>query len=85
MRTAAALLCGAALAATAAGSPLWDYVNTPDAVYNWVDTGFRYNETGWSGYMLNLTSQTWLTPAESDRSVWTHQLLVVIPDNLVDT
>ena len=46
MRTATALLCGAALAATAAGSPLWDYVNTPDSAYKWVDTGYRYNETG---------------------------------------
>ena len=46
MHTAASLLAGAALLATAAASPLWDYVNTPDDTYKWVDTGFRYNETG---------------------------------------
>ncbi len=30
----------------------------------------------WTGYLLNLTSQTWLTAAEVDRPVWVHQLLV---------
>ena len=32
--------------------------------------------------MLNLTSGTWLTPADSNRYIWTHQLLVVVPWNV---
>jgi hypothetical protein len=32
--------------------------------------------------MLNLTSQTWMTSAESSRPVWTHQLLVIVPDKI---
>ena len=34
---------------------------------------------GWDAYLLNLTSGTWLTEAESSCYVWTHQLLVVVP------
>jgi hypothetical protein len=29
---------------------------------------------------LNLTSQTWLTSAESSKPVWTHRLTVCVPD-----
>ena len=29
-----------------------------------------------AGYLLNMTSQQWLTTEVSDRSIWTHQLLV---------
>jgi PhoPQ-activated pathogenicity-related protein len=63
------------------------YVHAPDPHYSWVDTGLRVNGTGleskhkWTGYILNMTSQHWLTPADSDRSIWTHLLVVVVPDN----
>lgn len=84
MKAAFATLLAAAAFAYAAASPFWDYVNKPDPAYAWRDTGFRYHEKGWTGYMLNLTSQTWLSPADSNRYIWTHQLLVVVPDNLKD-
>mgnify|MGYP000453753514 FL=1 len=29
--------------------------------------------------MLNLTSQAWLTPEDTDRHIWTHQLMVFVP------
>lgn len=29
-----------------------------------------------------MTSQTWLDSSNSNRPVWTHQLVVVVPDNL---
>jgi len=34
--------------------------------------------------MLNVTSGTWMTPEYSDRYVWSHQLLVVVPDTIDD-
>jgi len=71
----AALSC---LAAVQAG-PLWDYANAPDPAFAWVDTGYRINNPQWTGYLLNLTSQTWLTPQDTDRHVWTHQLMVFVP------
>ncbi len=66
---------------------LSSYVKAPDPAYAWVDTGLRINGTGleskvkWTGFILNVTSQTWLTPQDSDRSTWTHLLVVVVPEN----
>lgn len=78
-----ALLCLFGVSA-ASGSDLWDYVHTPDPTYTWYDTGIviRNDTFGWTGYYLNMTSQTWLTAQDSSRPVWTHQLVVVVPDNL---
>ena len=61
-------------------SPLHYYVNNvTDAEYDWelVET---IKLAGAHAYVLNLTSQRWLTERESDRSVWWHQLAVVVPD-----
>ncbi|TWU42294.1 PhoPQ-activated pathogenicity-related family protein [Novipirellula artificiosorum] len=56
-----------------------EYVAAPDDTYQWqlvaskrVD-GFRY-------HVIDLKSQTWLTPAEVDRPVWQHWLTLIIPD-----
>lgn len=35
-----------------------------------------------SGYVLNLTSQQWLDTTKVDRSIWTHQLVVIVPNTL---
>lgn len=44
---------------------LLDYIRLPDPAYSWRDTGARLtgvtNHIGWTGYVLNLTSQAWLT------------------------
>jgi PhoPQ-activated pathogenicity-related protein len=64
------------------------YVNHPDPAYEWHDTGVRIHgkkgilaKSDWTGYVLNYTSQTWLTPADSDRSVWQHRMVVIVPAN----
>jgi PhoPQ-activated pathogenicity-related protein len=36
----------------------------------------------WTGHVLNMTSQQWLTPEDVDRSIWFHYLVVIIPSNL---
>jgi hypothetical protein len=34
------------------------------------------------GYVLNMTSQGWLDASQVDRYIWTHLLVVIVPDNL---
>jgi PhoPQ-activated pathogenicity-related protein len=83
----------AATAATAAASPLWDYVHSPNPSYGWYDTGVVIESSfdnitkagGWKAHLLNLTSQAWLTPADfvgSIGHVWTHNLVVVVPETI---
>jgi len=81
MRAVLALLLAASLASA---SPLWDYVHTPDSHYSYFDTGVRLGGSGygWTGYLLNMTSQQWLDPTRVSRSIWTHQLVVIVPDKL---
>eukprot|EP00944_MAST-04C_sp_MAST-4C-sp1_P016170 g16170.t1 len=69
---------------------LYKYVHKPDPHYTWQDTGQRISgkskfctkNCGFVGYVLNMTSQGWLTAEETSCSVWTHQLVVIVPDNL---
>ena len=84
--TALALACGGAAAYEM--KPLDEYVWTPDEHYQWVDSGHTIegrNAEGsvtYTGYCLNMTSQQWLTPEDSSRSIWWHQLVVIVPSNL---
>jgi PhoPQ-activated pathogenicity-related protein len=66
--------------------PLFDYVAKLDTSYKYRDTGIVLNENRlygkWVGYVLNVTSQTWLSEEEVSISVWTHNLVVIVPDHL---
>jgi len=59
-------------------SVLDDYItyNDPYTEYSVVssETGF-----GYSSYILNLTSQKWLTDAEVDHPVWQHWIILLVP------
>lgn len=83
---ACALLVGAAVLVSA--TPLDDYVNKPDSNYAWQDTGVVVTTPlGWTGYVLNMTSQAWLTPQDwrhehSNNGLWWHYMLVIVPDKL---
>ena len=48
---------------------LQDYVARPEPSYRWEDLGLRLEgeEGDWTGYVLNFTSQQWLTPAVVSR------------------
>lgn len=63
-------------------TPLDIYVNTPDPSYKWKLIESSKQE-GYIVYFINLTSQTWLSEKESDRSVWTHWLSLCIPDKVL--
>lgn len=65
---------------------LIDYVNTPDPAFEWHDTNYTWSNDLYSGYTLNLTSQTWLTPEDFDGPngyVWSHQLVCIVPKLLL--
>ena len=61
---------------------LKNYIDKPEPAYKWTDTGVRLRDEGWTGYMLNFTSQTWLHPQLVTRSEWWHQLLIIVPDTV---
>ena len=69
---------------------LYKYIHKEDPHYSWKNTGvtikgtslFCKHNCSFTGYLLNLTSQGWLTKKETSCSVWTHQLVVIVPDTL---
>jgi len=63
---------------------LFAYVSAPDSHYSYYDTKQTIAGDGWTGYVLNMTSQGWLSPSDSNRPVWTHTLVVVKPDTIAN-
>ncbi|MBU6319422.1 MAG: PhoPQ-activated pathogenicity [Alphaproteobacteria bacterium] len=54
------------------------YVEVRDPVYGWKEVSSFAGE-GYTGHVLELTSQSWRTETDVDRPVWTHWLTVLIP------
>ena len=63
-----------------AGTELADYVNKPDSHYGWKIVSKQSNEDG-SVFILEMTSQQWLTKKEVDYPVWQHRMAVYVPEN----
>ncbi|KAI8512511.1 hypothetical protein Bbelb_091500 [Branchiostoma belcheri] len=64
-------------------TPLDDYVNKPDPHYSYHEVlEWRLKGPGYTTYLLNMTSQQWLTEKEVDRTIWWHWLTVTVPDNI---
>ena len=78
---AAMLVCLAGVAGLAHATELDDYVAAADPAY-----GFTLLNTvpgaGFTDYILEMTSQTWRTAAEIDVPLWTHHLVVTVPDTV---
>jgi len=55
------------------------YIAKPEPAYGWTLAKTITGE-GWTGYVLDLTSQTWRSKAEVDRADWKHWLTIVKPD-----
>ena len=57
------------------------YIAKPDPTYGWklVNT---IPGNGYTGYVLELTSQSWRSAKDVDRPVWKHWLTIVKPDNV---
>ena len=65
-------------------TPLDNYVAAPDTNYNFhvVNTIHGKDQTA---YVLEMTSQAWLTTNEVDRPLWKHWLIIVRPDKLTSS
>lgn len=57
------------------------YVARPDPAYKWALTK-TIPGTGVTGYVLDMTSQTWLTPQEVDRTEWKHWVTIYKPEKV---
>jgi len=63
---------------SAAGSALDDYIAEPDTSYRWSEV-CTINGSGYKAYVLDMTSQTWRSPGEVDRTEWQHWVTVIKP------
>ena len=72
-----------AASAAAAETALDRYVRKPDPTYKY-ELVRTLPGSGFTTYILDLTSQTWRTPAEVDRTVWKHWLTIVKPDEVTN-
>ncbi len=70
-----------ALAHLPAKTALDDYVQREDPSFAWsiVNT---HRDRGYTAFVVELTSQTWRTADEVDRTLWKHWLRVVKPDEV---
>jgi len=55
-----------------------DYIAAPDSSFTWSDVN-TINGPGYTADVLNMTSQTWRTPAEVNRTQWQHYVTVIRP------
>ena len=60
------------------------YVKKPDPTYRYEVVNTIHRE-GYTTYIVDMTSQTWRTPAEVDRPAWKHWLTIVKPDRVTGT
>ncbi len=68
-------------APASAKTALDKYVEAPDPSYKYelVD---KKRGTGYTSFILKMTSQTWRSTTEVDRNVWWHWMVVVKPDEV---
>ena len=60
------------------------YVAAPDPSYKYELAGTIDGE-GYTGYVLDMTSQSWRSAAEVDRTLWRHWVTVIKPKNVTST
>jgi PhoPQ-activated pathogenicity-related protein/creatinine amidohydrolase/Fe(II)-dependent formamide hydrolase-like protein len=63
------------------GTALDEYVKKPDASYTYsvVDT---IKGKGYTAYVLDMTSQSWRSKEEVDRTLWKHWVTIIKPDKV---
>ncbi len=64
-----------------AKTALDDYIARKDGSYAWSVVKTTTGE-GFTGFIVDMTSQTWRKPSEVDRTVWQHWVSVVKPDQV---
>ncbi len=75
------LACGMAGNLSAEETALDKYVAKPDPSYSWkvINT---VRSPGLTTFIVDLTSQTWRSPEEVDRTLWQHWLIIAKPDQV---
>ncbi|XP_025106923.1 autocrine proliferation repressor protein A-like isoform X2 [Pomacea canaliculata] len=63
-------------------TPLDDYVNKPDPFYTWTTLNWKYRGPDFTLYVINMTSQMWMSGVESRHPIWWHYLYVAVPDRI---
>ncbi len=58
-----------------------NYIAQPDSTYSYEVVDNKQFD-GFSVVRCNMNSVTWLTDKEVNRTIWQHQLITIIPDNL---
>jgi PhoPQ-activated pathogenicity-related protein len=58
-----------------------DYVNKPDSSYSWKVVSSK-SVDGINQVVLDMISQTWLTPEQVDRPQWQHWVVINYPDKV---
>ena len=61
---------------------IFDYIAWDDGKFEWNIIDMRRYET-FDFYTMNMTSQQWLTEADTDRPIWWHTVAIAVPHNLV--
>ncbi len=77
----ALLSCAPAFAQGEKETALDRYVKVPDAAYKWSLVKTIHGD-GVTAYVLDMTSQTWLTRDEVDRPEWKHWVVIYKPDTV---
>jgi PhoPQ-activated pathogenicity-related protein len=83
---ALALLASASVFAQApapagAKTALDRYIETPDASYKY-ELVNKVKGSGYTAYIIDMTSQSWRSANEVDRTVWRHWMTIVKPDEV---
>lgn len=76
-----ALFSVQAAAIHAGNTTLEEYVKLDDGAFAWQQV-MAIPQAGFTVYVYKLTSQKWRAESEVDRTIWEHQLTLVVPDNL---
>jgi len=75
------LLIGATAVSFAGETALDRYIAKQDDAYRW-ELNSTISGDGYTGYVLDLTSQRWRSEKDVDRPLWTHWLTVIKPDSV---
>lgn len=59
------------------------YIEAPDANYQWKLVDTLSGDSKYRAYVLELTSQKWLTEAEVDQPIWKHRLTIIRPSKVI--
>lgn len=63
------------------------YIDAVDSTYSWRKLPGQINGTldgvKWTGFIMSLKSQKWLSRVETDRQVWSHPLVVIMPEGIL--